>query len=134
MQLLDSHRFTALRRDASVHAPLFIGQCQCHSCPSRGRSSSVLARVEPRNRAPPLLYPRMATQPSLADPATIAGKALRGSTHAAAVSGPSRETSSSALARVEPRNRAPPSLCRATVTRPSLAALAITAGKALRGS
>ena len=48
-----------------------------------------------RNRAPPLLYRLTATRPSLAGPATTMGKGLRGSTRAAAVSGPSKVISSS---------------------------------------
>jgi hypothetical protein len=94
--------------------------------------SSAQERVEPRNRAPPSRCPPTATQSLLADPPTPTGKGLRGSTRAAAVSGPSKATSSSAQGRVEPLNKVAPSRCPPTA-RPSLAGLATAMGKALPG-
>src|SRR5262245_8717228 len=75
----------------------------------------------------------MPTRPSLAGPATLAGKVLRGCTGAPPVFPGWKDPSSSAPARVEPPNRAPPLLCPPTVTWPSLADPATTVGKALRG-
>ena len=76
----------------------------------------------------------MATWPSLAVPATLAGKGLRGCTGAPPVFSGWKDPSSSARARVELRSRAPPLPCPPTVTRPSLVDPATTVGKVLRGS
>ena len=71
------------------------------SGPSRAASWSAPARLEPPSKATPSRCPPTATPPSWAGPATTRAPGRRGSSPAAAVSGPSRAASWSAPARLE---------------------------------
>ena len=69
----------------------------------------------------PSRCPPTVTRPSSAGLTTTGASGRRGSTRAAAVSGPSKEANWSARARLEPPGKASPSRCPPTAPLPSLA-------------
>ena len=96
------------------------------SGPSRAASWSAPARLETPNKATPSRCPPTATPPSWAGLTTTRAPGRRGSTPAAAASGPSKAASWSAPARLEAPAKASPSRCPPTATPPSWAGLATT--------
>ena len=104
------------------------------SGPSRATSWSAPARLEAPDKAPPSRCPPTATPPSWAGLATTRTPGRRGSSPAAAVSGPSRAASWSAPARLETPDKATPSRCPPTATPPSWAASETTRTSGRRGS
>ena len=98
------------------------------SGPSRAASWSAPARLDMPGKVAPSRCPPTATPPSWAGPATTRAPGRRGSTPAAAVSGPNRAASWSAPARLDMPDKAAPSRCPPTATPPSWAGLDDNAG------
>ena len=95
---------------------------------NRDRSWSAPARLDPPSKAGPSRCPPTATPPSWAGLPTTGAPGRRGSTRAAAASGPSRAPSWSAPARLEAPDRASPSRCPPTATPPSWVGLGDNTG------
>jgi hypothetical protein len=104
------------------------------SGPSKAASWLEPAQLETPDKATPSRCPATATPRLLAGLPTMGAPGRRGSTPAAAVSGPSRAPSWSASARLDTLDKATPSRCPATAILLSWAGLPTTGSTGLLGS
>jgi hypothetical protein len=102
--------------------------------PNRATSWSVQARWRPPYKACLPRSPRTAIPQLWAVHTTTLKLGRRGSSPEVAAPGPSKATSWSAQARLDPLIKAPPSRCRPTATLPSWAGLPTTQASVRRGS